>query len=60
VEELEEAKLGSLLQLQYHNSIADALADLGSAEGVRAAFIGFQKYLYDYGSRAADSAVAWF
>jgi type I restriction enzyme R subunit len=46
VEELEETKLGPLLQLKYNNSIADALADLGSAEVVRSAFIGFQKYLY--------------
>jgi len=47
VEELDEDKLGALLRLQYNNSIDDALTDLGSAETVRAAFIGFQKYLYD-------------
>jgi type I restriction enzyme, R subunit len=35
-----------LLRLKYHNSIADALADLGPAEEIVQAFTGFQKYLY--------------
>jgi type I restriction enzyme R subunit len=48
VEELDEEKLGALLRLRYNNSINDALTDLGSAETVRAAFIGFQKYLYTH------------
>lgn len=34
VEELEQEKLTPLLRLKYHDSIADALADLGSAEEV--------------------------
>ncbi len=46
VAELDETKLTPLLRLRYHNSIADAVADLGSAEDIRKAFKGFQKYLY--------------
>ncbi len=44
VEELDQAKLTPLLKLKYHNSIADAVADLGKDIGV--VFEGFQKYLY--------------
>lgn len=44
VEELDQAKLTPLLRLKYHNSIKDAVADLGSDIGL--AFAGFQKYLY--------------
>ena len=46
VEELEQGKLTPLLRLRYHNSIADALADLGRPEEIGKAFAGFQKYLY--------------
>ena len=46
VEELDQEKLTPLLRLKYHNSIADALADLGRAEEIRQVFAGFQKYLY--------------
>jgi type I restriction enzyme R subunit len=46
VEELEQEKLTPLLRLKYHDSIADALADLGKAEEVSQVFAGFQKYLY--------------
>jgi type I restriction enzyme R subunit len=46
VEELDQEKLTPLLRLKYHNSISDALADLGPAEGIGRVFIGFQKYLY--------------
>jgi type I restriction enzyme R subunit len=46
VEELDQAKLTPLLRLKYHNSIADAVADLGKAEEIGKAFAGFQKYLY--------------
>jgi type I restriction enzyme R subunit len=46
VAELDQAKLTPLLRLKYHNSISDAVADLGKAEGIREAFTGFQKYLY--------------
>jgi type I restriction enzyme, R subunit len=44
VEELDQDKLTPLLRLKYHNSIQDAVADLGSDVGK--AFAGFQKYLY--------------
>ena len=44
VEELDRTKLTPLLRLKYHNSIADAVADLGPDIGD--AFAGFQKYLY--------------
>src|SRR5476649_2699112 len=46
VEELDLEKLTPLLRLKYHNSIADALADLGRAEEIGRVFAGFQKYLY--------------
>jgi len=34
VEELDQEKLTPLLRLKYHNSISDALADLGPAEDI--------------------------
>ncbi|MBI1912952.1 MAG: DEAD/DEAH box helicase family protein [Deltaproteobacteria bacterium] len=46
VEELDQSKLTPLLRLKYHDSIADAVADLGRPEEIGAAFTGFQKYLY--------------
>ena len=46
VEELDQEKLTPLLRLKYHDSIADAVADLGRAEDIGRAFAGFQKYLY--------------
>jgi type I restriction enzyme R subunit len=46
VEELDQEKLTPLLRLKYHNSIADALADLGKAADIGRVFAGFQKYLY--------------
>ncbi|NNM78897.1 MAG: DEAD/DEAH box helicase family protein [Gallionella sp.] len=47
VEELEQEKLTKLLRLRYHDSIPDAVADLGGdiAE-IRNLFSGFQCYLY--------------
>jgi type I restriction enzyme R subunit len=47
VEELDQEKLTPLLRLKYHNSIIDALADLGRAE-IGQVFTGFQKYLYQH------------
>jgi len=44
VEELDQTKLTPLLRLKYHNSINDAVADLGADIGQ--AFAGFQKFLY--------------
>jgi len=46
VEELDQAKLTPLLKLKYHNSIADAVADLGRPEEIGQVFAGFQRYLY--------------
>jgi type I restriction enzyme R subunit len=46
VGELDQEKLTPLLRLKYHNSIADAIADLGRPEEISKIFAGFQKYLY--------------
>ncbi|HUY03039.1 MAG TPA: DEAD/DEAH box helicase family protein [Rhodocyclaceae bacterium] len=52
VEELDQAKLTPLLRLKYHDSIADACADLGRPEEIGKVFSGFQKYLYQQRARA--------
>ena len=46
VDELALDKLSSLLRLRYHDSIADAVADLGAPEEISQSFAGFQQYLY--------------
>jgi type I restriction enzyme R subunit len=46
VQELDQEKLTPLLRLRYHDSIADALADLGKPEEIGTVFASFQKYLY--------------
>lgn len=46
VQELEREKLKPLLRLKYHDSIADAVADLGQAEEIGRMFTGFQRFLY--------------
>jgi type I restriction enzyme R subunit len=46
VEELDQEKLTPLLRLKYHDSIADAVADLGKPSEIGDIFAGFQKYLY--------------
>ena len=46
VGELDQEKLTPLLRLKYHDSIADAVADLGRPEEIGKVFAGFQKYLY--------------
>ncbi len=46
VEELDQEKLTPLLRLKYHDSIADAVADLGRPDEIGKVFIGFQKFLY--------------
>jgi len=46
VEELDQNKLTPLLRLKYHDSISDAVADLGKPEEISKVFTGFQKYLY--------------
>jgi len=40
------AYLTPLPRLKYHDSIADAVADLGKPEDIGKVFSGFQKYLY--------------
>ncbi len=46
VGELDQDKLGALIQLKYH-TIDDAAAELGSVQTIRETFVGFQRYLYD-------------
>ena len=46
VEELAPEKLSPLLRLKYHDSIADAVKELGSPEEIQRAFHGFQRHLY--------------
>ncbi|WP_141342498.1 EcoAI/FtnUII family type I restriction enzme subunit R [Bradyrhizobium sp. USDA 3458] len=46
VNELDQEKLGSLLQLKYH-TIDDATSALGSVGMIRDAFVGFQRHLYE-------------
>ena len=46
VEELDQEKLALFLRLKYHDSISDAVADLGKPEEIGHVFVGFQKYLY--------------
>ncbi len=46
VEELDQEKLTPLLRLKYHDSITDAVADLGRPDEIGNVFFGFQKYLY--------------
>ena len=47
VDELDTEKLTPLLRLKYHNSISDAVADLGKPEEISRVFAGFQKFLYE-------------
>ena len=53
VEELDQDKLNPLLRLKYHNSIADAVADLGRPEEIGQVFAGFQKYLYQHSANVS-------
>jgi len=46
VDELDQQKLTPLLRLKYHNSISDAVADLGPPEEISGIFVGFQRFLY--------------
>jgi len=47
VEELEQEKLTPLLKLRYHDSLADAVEDLGEPEEIGQVFAGFQRFLYE-------------
>jgi type I restriction enzyme R subunit len=46
VGELDQDKLGVLIQLKYH-TIDDAASQLGSIQLIRETFVGFQRYLYE-------------
>ncbi len=46
VDELDPDQLAPLLKLKYHNSISDAVADLGKPEDINKTFVGFQRFLY--------------
>jgi type I restriction enzyme, R subunit len=52
VEELDQTKLTPLLKLKYHDSIPDAVADLGKPDEIGRLFSGFQHYLYDQAATA--------
>ncbi len=52
VDELDADKLNPLLRLKYHDSLADAVADLGDPASIRTAFSGFQRFLYQDGAQA--------
>jgi type I restriction enzyme, R subunit len=45
VEELDQEKLGHLLELKYH-TVSDAAEKLGGVPMIRDTFVGFQQYLY--------------
>jgi type I restriction enzyme R subunit len=47
VQELSRDKLTPLLRLKYHDSISDAVTDLGKPEEIWNIFAGFQRYLYE-------------
>ncbi len=46
VQELDKDKLTPLLKLKYHDSIPDAVKDLGVPTEIAKVFSGFQKFLY--------------
>ena len=46
VDELDQEKLNPLLRLKYHDSIADAIKELGKPDEIRTVFNEFQQYLY--------------
>ncbi len=46
VEELDKDKLTPLLKLRYHDSIPDAVKDLGMPMEIAKVFSGFQRFLY--------------
>lgn len=52
VEELDQEKLTPLLKLKYHDSIFEAVADLGEPAEIGQVFAGFQRYLYQEGAAA--------
>jgi type I restriction enzyme R subunit len=55
VGELDPDKLTPLLRLKYHNSISDAVADLGRPEEIGMLFTGFQPFLYQEAAQSLPS-----
>ncbi len=53
VEELDQDKLGNLLELKYH-TVNDAADQLGGIPKIRDTFVGFQQYLYANGDKSAE------
>jgi type I restriction enzyme R subunit len=47
VHELDQEKLTPLLRLKYHDSLSDAVADLGQPDQIGRLFSSFQKFLYE-------------
>jgi type I restriction enzyme R subunit len=43
---LQQEKVSPLLRLKYHDSISDAVKELGKPEEIGQVFSRFQKYLY--------------
>ena len=56
VDELDQEKLTPLVRLQYHDSIADAVADLGRPDEIGRVFSGFQKYPCDRAAWAESAS----
>jgi type I restriction enzyme R subunit len=50
VSELDQKKLPPLLKLRYHDSMSDAVADLGKPDEIGRVFAGFQRFLYQGGA----------
>ena len=46
VGELDREKLTPLLRLKYHDSLSDAVEDLGDPAEIGQVFCGFQRFLY--------------
>lgn len=56
VNELDQEKLGSLLELKYH-TIDDATSALGNVRIIRDAFVGFQRHLYEHPTKPMGDAL---
>jgi type I restriction enzyme R subunit len=58
VDELAPEKLTALSRLRYHDSIADAVADLGRPDEIGRSFVDFQRFLYQTEEIAGSPSVA--
>ena len=52
VSELDRDKLTPLLRLKYHDSLSDAVEDLGDPAEIGQVFCGFQRFLYEVNAAA--------